>query len=118
MQVFCGLVFSDALWFVKDCFLYQHLGWLKLWGLLVGLSILSSTGPSPGSIEGLIYKKTPVLDQLKAYIEMLPQTLLFSLSVFFWYQKSKKIWNVSSIILVSILVLLVILGLLARNFLI
>jgi hypothetical protein len=115
LQIFRGLVFSIVLWFFKDNFLYKRYGWLKLWGLIVGLSILSTTGPTPGSIEGLIYTKIPVISQLKGYFEVLPQTLLFSLLVFYWYRKPKKLWNVLSIILVSIIIILCTLALIASK---
>ena len=114
-QVFRGLVFSMALWFFKDNFLYEKYGWLKLWGLLVGLSILSTVAAASGSIEGFIYTKIPVASQLKGYIEVLPQTLLFSLLVFYWYQIPKKLWNILSMIIVSLIVILCILGWLAAN---
>ena len=115
LQIFRGLVFSMALWFFKDNFLYKKYGWLKLWGLIVGLSILSTTAAAPGSIEGFIYTKIPVASQLKGYVEVLPQTLLFSLLVFYWYQKPKKLWNILSIVVVSLIVILCILGWLAAN---
>ncbi|MBC7743674.1 MAG: hypothetical protein H7096_01070 [Flavobacterium sp.] len=115
LQIFRGLVFSIALWFFKDNFLFKKYGWLKLWGLIVGLSLLSTVGPTPGSIEGLIYTKIPVISQLKGYIEALPQTLFFSLFVFYWYEKPKKLWNVLSIILVIIIVILCTLGLIVPN---
>lgn len=106
LQIFRGLVFSLALWFFKEIILNTKYGWLKLWGLLVGLSILSTAGPTPGSIEGMIYTKIPIVSQLDGYIEILPQTLFLSLLVYFWYKKPKKIWNIISIILVSIIVIL------------
>lgn len=115
LQVFRGLVFSVVLWIFRDIILFKKNGWLKLWGLIVGLSVLSTTGPTPGSIEGLIYTKIPILSQLKGYIEVLPQTLFFSLLVFFWYEKPKKLWNVLSVILVSIMVILCTMGLIVSN---
>lgn len=115
LQIFRGLVFSIALWFFKDIFLFKEYGWAKLWLLIIGLSILSATGPTPGSIEGFIYTKIPVLSQIKGYFEVLPQTLLFSLFVFYWYKRPKKLWNVLSIVLVSLMVILCALGLLASN---
>jgi len=115
LQVFRGFIFSVALWFFKDNFLYKKYGWLKLWGLIVGLCILSTAAAASGSIEGFIYTKIPVASQLKGYFEVLPQTLLFSLLVFYWYRKPKKLWNVLSIIMVSLLFILCILGWLAAN---
>jgi hypothetical protein len=113
LQIFRGLVFSAVLWFFKDGFLYRRFGWLRLWALLVGLSVLSTTGPAPGSIEGFIYTKIPVASQLKGYIEVLPQTLIFSLLVFYWYQKPKKLWNVLSGIVVGLIALMSVLGMFA-----
>ena len=113
LQVIRGLIFSVVLWIFKDVFLFKKNGWLKLWGLLVGLSVLSTTGPAPGSIEGMIYTKIPLVVQLKGYLEVIPQTLLFSVFLFCWYRKPKKIWNIISVTLISILIFLSIMGLLA-----
>jgi hypothetical protein len=114
LQIIRGLIFSVALWFFKDVFLFKKNGWLKLWLLIAGLSTLSATGPTPGSVEGFIYTKIPVTDQLRGYIEVIPQTMLFSLFVFYWYEKPKRIWNILSIILVLIIVIMCVLGLLFR----
>jgi hypothetical protein len=103
LQVFRGLIFSLVLWIFKDVFLFKEYGWLKLWGLIVGLSILSTTGPAPGSIEGLIYTKIPLVAQLRGYIEVLPQTLLFSLFLYYWYKRPKMVWNILAIALLMIL---------------
>lgn len=100
LQVIRGLIFSVVLWFFKESFLFEKYGWLKLWGLVVGLSVFSTTGPAPGSIEGMIYTKIPVIDQIRGYIEVVPQTLLFSLFLNFWYIKPKMIWNIISIVLI------------------
>jgi hypothetical protein len=115
LQILRGLVFSLALWYFRKGFLHATYGWLKLWGLILGLSVLSTTGPASGSIEGIIYTKIPIASQLSGYFEILPQTLLFSLSVFYWYEKPKKLWTILSIILVSIIVLLCLLGWLASQ---
>lgn len=113
LQIFRGLVFALALWYFKEGFLFKKHGWLKLWGLLIGLSILSTTGPPPGSIEGFIYTKIPVLDQIKGYLEVVPQTGLFSLMLCFWYEKPKKAWNIISVVLVILIMLMSFMGVLA-----
>jgi hypothetical protein len=110
-----GLIFSIVLWIYKDSFLFQKYGWLKLWGLLVGLSILSTTGPAPGSVEGMIYTKIPWVTQLKGYLEVVPQTLLFSVFLYYWYRRPGKIWNIVSITLIIILLFLCTMGLLAAS---
>jgi len=114
LQIIRGLVFALALWYFKENFLFQSYGWLKLWGLLIGLCILSTTGPPPGSIEGFIYTKIPVIDQVKGYFEVVPQTGLFSLLICFWYEKPRKAWNIISVILVVLIMLMSLMGVLAR----
>jgi hypothetical protein len=115
LQILRGLVFSVALWYFKDNFLFVRYGWLKLWGLIVALCTLSTTGAASGSIEGFIYTKIPVASQLAGYFEIIPQTFLFSCLVYYWYENPKKLWNVLSIILVSIIVLLCTMGWLAAQ---
>jgi len=110
LQLIRGLVFSIALWPFREVFLNTKHGWLKLWGLLVGLSILSTTAAGPGSIEGFIYTTIPIKKQIAGYIEVLPQTLLFSLIVCYWYKKPKMAWQVISIILVVLILLMSYLG--------
>jgi hypothetical protein len=106
LQIIRGLIFAVSLWYFRRSFLEADYGWLKLWGLLVGLAVLSTAGPTPGSIEGMIYTKIPIADQLNGYIEVLPQTLLMSLGVYYWYKRPGKVWTVMSIVLVSLIVLM------------
>lgn len=115
LQVIRGLIFSVVLWIFKDNFLFKKYGWLKLWGLLVGLSILSTTGPAPGSIEGMIYTKIPMVDQIRGYIEVVPQTMLFSIFLFYWYRTPKKIWNILSVTFIIIVAFFCTLGFLAAS---
>ncbi len=115
LQVIRGLIFALALWFFKDNFLFQKHGWLKLWGLIVGLSILSTTAAAPGSIEGFIYTTTPFLDQVKGYLEVVPQTGMFAFFVCYWYAHPRKVWNILSIILVCLVVFMSTMGVLAAS---
>jgi hypothetical protein len=105
LQVIRGLIFTIVLWVFREVFLNTKYGWLKLWGLLLGLSILSTTAAAPGSVEGFIYTTIPVREQIVGYLEVMPQTLLFSLMVYYWYKKPHKAWNVISIVLVLIIFL-------------
>jgi hypothetical protein len=115
LQVFRGLIFALALWYFKENFLFQKYGWLKLWGLIVGLSILSTTAAAPGSVEGFIYTTIPIIDQVKGYLEVVPQTGLFAFFVCYWYAHPKKIWNILSVILVSLGIFMSIMGILAAS---
>jgi hypothetical protein len=110
LQFIRGIIFSIALWPFKETFLNTKYGWLKLWGLLVGLSILSTTAAAPGSIEGFIYTTIPIKKQVIGYIEVIPQTLLFSIMVYYWYKNPKKAWNIVSIVAVSLILLVVLLA--------
>ena len=87
LQVFRGLVFAVCLFPFRRVFLEGDRGWLRLWGLLVGLVILSTAGPAPGSIEGMIYTQIPVKDPLLGLHETLGQTLAFSVLLVLWYRK-------------------------------
>jgi len=115
LQIIRGLIMAVVFWYFKDNFLHQNHGWLKLWGLLVGLSILSTAGAPPGSIEGFIYTKIPVADQVVGYFEVGIQTLLFSIIVCYWYNKPKKAWNIIAGILVGLIILMSTMGVLAAN---
>ena len=105
MQMIRGLIFAVVLWAFRAVFLDTKYGWLKLWGLLLGLSVLSTTAAAPGSVEGFIYTTLPVRKQIIGYLEVIPQTLLFSLIVYYWYKKPHIAWTVISIVMVLIILL-------------
>jgi hypothetical protein len=94
LQVLRGLVFAACLFPFRQVFLEGARGWLRLWGLLVGLVILSTAGPAPGSIEGMIYTQIPVLDQLLGLHETLGQTLAFSVLLVLWYRRPARAWGI------------------------
>ena len=110
LQIIRGFIFTLALWPFRKTILETNYGWLKLWGLLLGLSILSTASAAPGSIEGFIYTTIPINKQVIGYFELMPQTLLFSLIVYYWYKRQGKSWNVISIILVTAIILMSIMG--------
>jgi hypothetical protein len=113
LQVIRGLIIALVLWYFKDNFLFRKNGWLKLWGLIVGLSVLSTAAAPGGSIEGFIYTTTPFIDQVKGYIELVPQIGLFAFFLCYWYQHPKKLWNIIAGILVGLIVLMSFMGVLA-----
>ena len=114
LQVVRGLVFAMALWYFRPCFLGVKNGWLKLWGLLVGLAILSTAAAPSGSIEGYIYTTLPVQDHLKGYLEVVPQTGFFALILCKWYDHPKAWINILMIVLVSLMSLMSIMGVLVN----
>ena len=112
LNIFRGILFSLVLWPFKRVFLEEKMGWLKLWGLFLGLAILGTTGPAPGSFEGIIYTNHDVLGQIIGLREVVFQTLLFSMILYFWYRNPRHIWNILSIILMILLITVIIAGLL------
>ena len=81
MQVVRGLLFGLILLLLKDSIIGKKYGWPKLWAIIVGIGIINTPGPTPCSIEGIIYTQLPLEFHIKAAPEILLQTLLFSLFV-------------------------------------
>src|SRR3990172_3169080 len=77
-----GLLFALAFYPLREILFGKKNGWLIMWWLLVALGILSTFGPAPGSIEGLIYTLIPLTDQLTGLLEVIPQALLLSVILF------------------------------------
>jgi hypothetical protein len=108
LQVVRGLIFAVALFPFRGVFLGGGWGWLKLWGLLVGLAIFSTAGAAPGSVEGMIYTKISLGSQLIGLPEVLLQTLAFSVVVTAWDRHPHRAW---SIIMGTLMVLGILLSL-------
>lgn len=110
LQFFRGFIFAVVLWPFKSIFLSRPAGWAKLWLLFVGLGILSTFGPAPGSIDGMIYTMVPVTQQLHFLPELLFQSLLLSLGIYYWSRKPLAAYNYIAIALVALIILLGIAG--------
>ena len=110
LQVIRGLIFAAVLWPFSSLFLFDKKGWVKLWGLFLGLAIFSTAGPTIGSVEGLIYTKIPFMVQIMFLPEIVIQTLLLSILLIFWYRKPAKILNIISSVLVTTILLMSLLG--------
>jgi len=86
------------------------------WVTLVIVGIFSTFGPAPGSVEGLIYTKIPIEGQLGGLTEVLTQSLLLSALTVYWVRHSEVRWlNWVLSILFIVVLLLPLLGLLARQ---
>ena len=92
LQVFRGLLFAVVLYPFRRVFLDEGRGWLKLWGLFMGLAILGTSGPAPGSFEGMVFLSAPVVGQLVGLWEVVLQTLLASILVVAWCRTPGKAW--------------------------
>ena len=78
-----GLLFGCAFYLVREV-VFRPRGWIAIWTLLVVLGILSTFGPSPGSIEGLIYTTIPLAGHLRGLPEVVGQALLYALLLHAW----------------------------------
>ena len=87
-----GLIFALVFYPLRDTLFETKNGWLTMWWMLVGLGIISTFGPPPGSIEGMIYTRIPIADQLTGLLEVVPQALLLSVILFYWIKNPEKRW--------------------------
>jgi hypothetical protein len=87
-----GLIFGLAFYLLREVIFAKKNGWLILWWTLVALGILSTFGPSPGSIEGAIYTRVPLLDHLTGLPEVVIQALLLSGILYYWVNHPEKKW--------------------------
>jgi hypothetical protein len=111
-----GIIFALALYPLRNVLFAERRGWLTLWWLLLALGVLSTFGPSPGSVEGLIYTIIPPLSQILGLWEVLLQSLLFSVILFYWVNHPGKRWLDWTLgISFSIVMILPLLGLLTAK---
>lgn len=109
LQIFRGVLIALALLPVRG-FLYGKNGFLKLAWLVLGLSFISTIGPTPGSFDGYIYTILPVQYHLGGIPEAVLYTALFAGILAFWHKSGKRYVTVLSIVLVAIIVLLSVMG--------
>ncbi len=92
LQPIRGVIFALAFYPLRHVLFGSRRGWLILWWLLIALGVLSTFGPAPGSVEGLIYTKIPPLDQILGLWEVVLQSLLFSAVLAYWVSHPQKRW--------------------------
>ncbi len=115
LQPIRGLIFALAFFPLREILFGKKNGWLIMWWLLVALGIFSTFGPPPGSIEGMIYTRIPILDQLTGWLEVVPQALLLSVMLFYWVNHAEKKWlNWVMGVVFFLLLLMPVAGLLTR----
>jgi len=110
-----GLVFASVFYPLRGCLFGRKHGWLVVGWMLVGLGILSTFGPASGSIEGIIYTPTPVLLQLRGWLEVVPQAALFASLMAYWVEHPGRVLNWLLGTVFAVLMVLPALGLLARR---
>ena len=109
-----GLIFALAFFPIRDFLFNKKNGWLITWWILAALGILSTFGPAPGSVEGMVYTILPI--SIDTYLEVVPQAFLLSGLLFYWIKNYNKRWlNWIMGIAFIIIIIMPILGLIFRN---
>jgi hypothetical protein len=84
-----GLLFGIVFYVLRDALFRGRGGWFTMWVMLVIVGIFSTFGPTPGSIEGMIYTTLPIRGQLFGLIEVLLQSLLLSVITTHWVSRPR-----------------------------
>jgi len=87
-----GMLFGLVFYLLREPFFGKKNGWLVMWIVLVVVGILGTFGPSPGSLEGMLYTVFPLLVHLRGLPEVLLQSLFLSLILFYWVNHPQKRW--------------------------
>jgi len=114
LQLIRGFLFSIVLWPFYDFIFSRPKGWTLIWLLFIGLAILGTTGPSPGSLEGIVYTQLSLKEHLIGLPEVLLQTLAFSFLLYNLCNKPRKYFTILSVVGVLLILLMSIAGLLFR----
>ncbi|HEX7555690.1 MAG TPA: hypothetical protein VF338_03620 [Leptolinea sp.] len=91
-QVLRGLLFGLVFYTLRDIVFARKNGWLILWFVLLVVGVISPFGPSPGSIEGLVYTNVPMWFHLMGLPEVIIQSLLLAFFTFYWTNHPEKRW--------------------------
>ncbi len=101
-----GLLLGIVVYLLREPLLGRRRGWLVMWATLVIIGILSPYVAAPGSLEGLVYTTVPLSFHLTSLPEVLVQTLLFSVVLFYWVNHREKKWLSWLLIIAFVLVIL------------
>lgn len=93
LQPIRGLLFALAFYPLREILFKRKNGWLITWWLLIALGILSTFGPTPGSVEGMIYLAPSAGGFFSGgMLEILTQSFLFSTLLYYWVNHPEKRW--------------------------
>ena len=87
-----GILFGLVFYLLREPFLGKKNGWLVMWIVLVVVGIIGTFGPTPGSLEGMLYTVFPVWVHLRGLPEVLLQSLFLSLILFYWVNHRQSRW--------------------------
>ena len=92
LQVFRGILFASIFYLFRDRLFNRKNGWLVMAWMLIGIGILGTFGAPAGSLEVFIYTTTPILMQMRGYLEIVTQAVLLSVLLCYWVNRPGKRW--------------------------
>jgi len=92
LQIVRGVLFATIFYPLRSILFGRRNGWLLMAWILIGVGILGTFAAPPGSLEGFIYTTVPLAGQVRGYLEIVPQALLFSALLFYWVRHPGKAW--------------------------
>jgi magnesium-transporting ATPase (P-type) len=84
LQIFRGVLFASVFYPLRELLFGRKNGWLLMAWILIGIGILGTFAAPPGSLEGFIYTTTPILSQVRGYLEIVTQAVLLSALLCYW----------------------------------
>ncbi len=110
LQIIRGIIMALALLPLRKVFTEEKFGFLKLGLLILGLSVLSTFAAASGSVDGFIYTKLSVAEQIIGYPEAIVWISLFIGILWVFYKYEKKAINIAAVVLLLLIVLMSIAG--------
>lgn len=92
LQIVRGFLFGIVFYALREVVFPRKYGWLTLWLMLVIVGVLSTFGPAPSSIEGLLYTVLPLWFHIVGLPEVLVQTGLLAFLTVYWVNHPEKKW--------------------------
>ncbi len=92
LQIVRGVLFASIFYPFRQVLFGRKNGWLLMGWMLIGLGILGTFAAPAGSLEGYIYTTTPILIQMRGYLEIVPQALMLSALLCYWVKHPGKTW--------------------------
>lgn len=116
LQPIRGVVFALAFYPLRSSLFHRKYDWLITGWLLTALGILGTFGPAPASIEGMIYTRLPLIEQMIGWVEVIPQAFLLAGVLCYWIRNPENRWvNMTLYVMFIIVMSLPLLGLLAGS---
>jgi len=89
-QIFRGAIFAFILYPFYDNIIKSDYAWQKLFFIIWGFSFIGAAAPIPGSIEGLIYTNTTLVEHGIALVKYTVEIFVFSWFFVKWENRTER----------------------------